>query len=145
VSSIAKHFDDNKQTLNIFVDGDDRENKADKDWFELRWDGPRIKQFGHEQWQIYVAVNVVVSTGMTNETYRHTDNIGFIQSLFIDPLIVYKYKDTDPVEQLGCLRLLQDGKNGETLRTNQLGQVEKTLRFQQATIEGHYQMDLLGD
>lgn len=144
-ASITNHFEINKGNLELFVDGDDRKLDKEIDWMELRWDGPRIKQFGKNQWQLYLAVNVIVSTVMTNDTYRHVNNVGFVESLFVDPLITYKYVDTDPLEQFGCLRLLQDGRNGETLRTNQLGQVEKTYRFQQATIEGHYQMDLLGE
>ena len=144
-ASVAKHFTEGAALKNLasYVDGDDRA-PLDKHFIEVRMDGPRITEHEKNNYNLYVLINVVVQSVMGKQTLTHFDNIGVVQTLFTPVIEVYKIGETDPPDLLGCLRIVQGGKNGETLRTNNLGQIDKTVRLQQATVEGHYHMDLVG-
>lgn len=136
-ASVVKNFEN--PDIPMTADGDDR-NPVEKDFIEVRMDGPRFYSDGRDKYRIWLAINVVVQSVMGKDTYNHERNIGHAQVLFKDNIPVYKYGDDN--ELLGCLRLIDNGINGEFLRTNNLGQIEKTYRLQQATIEGHYRMEL---
>jgi hypothetical protein len=155
-ASVIKNFTD-PDVIPVSADGDDRDAK-ERDSAEVRMDGPRFFEDGRDAngntvYRIWLAINVVVNSVMNRDTYNHERNIGTVQAMFLESIPVKMYGDPDangltygqngytPI-QLGCLRLQFDGFNGEVLRTNNLGQIEKTYRFQQATIEGHYRMEL---
>lgn len=140
-ASFSKHFADHftANNLHLFVEGDDRDTALREKFCEFRMDGPRIRPVGRRRWEIFVPVNILVQTSMNDtNVYQHQTNIGIAQSGFARTISIYKYGNgvDDDQSLLVCLSLMGDKNN--PLKTNNFGQVDTTVRLQQATVEGHY-------
>lgn len=157
-ASIAKHFDDNRQGIRLFVEGEDREIDEDHvgDIFELRIDGPDIKKFGTKyEWYLDFEVNLLVGSTMRELDNYHFDKLlGIGVSLFGLCIQIYRFgndkdvtgetfspsKDTGSL--LGDAVIKQDQSGRNWLEINPFGQIQTDTRIQQATIEGHYRVEL---
>lgn len=123
---------------NLLLDGMDRDD-LDKDplFGEFRLDGPRYNQQTNNYYRLWFAINIVVTSAIdpVDLTLKH-DLIGDIVNAFTLELAINKYGDgvDDDDSLLECATLDRDFP----IRVNQLGQIDKDLRIEQATIEGHY-------
>ena len=147
-ASICKHFDDCRGDYDLFIEGQFRDAGApDKDFLELRVDGPYITEINKNYYKLYVEVNVLIQSQMDNTNYhRIYDDMGKVASMFTT-VNLYKYGtgSEDTQEHFGCLLLLQDTQNRNRIQINNFGQVDPKTRLTQATVEGHYEITLQGD
>lgn len=137
LASAFTHFTD-LVGENLILDGSDRDG-LDKDplFAEFRLDGPRILQLAANYYRLWFAINIVVTSAIdpVDLTKKH-DLIGDIVNAFTLEMAINKYGTGGDDDQslLECATL----SNDFPVRVNQLGQIDKTLRIEQATIEGHY-------
>lgn len=133
----ATHFEAN--ALPHFVEGDDRPDPSPKDFVEIRMDGPRIwKQPG--RYRLYVPVNILIQSTMDDDdTHRIFRTAGVVVEGFADSIGIFKLGNgvEDDQSLSFCMSLMQDKLN--PLKVNHFGQIDATLRLQQATVEGHYE------
>jgi len=147
-ASICKHFDDSRGDLTLFIEGQYRNPGApDKDFLELRVDGPYITELNKNYYKLYLEVNVLVQSQMDDTNYHriHTD-VGNVTSIYTN-INLYKYGTgiDDTQEHFGCLNLLQDTQTRDRIQVNHFGQIDPKTRLMQATIEGHYEVHLQGE
>ena len=143
-ASTGKHFDSLKQTLNLYIEGQHRATREEKDFAELRVDGPHLTELSKGYWRFYSEINILVQSAMDDSDYhRIWRDIGIINSAFTN-FIVYKYGDgsDDDSSQLGCMRLMHDARRKEKTQTSYFGKIAPSVEIHQATIEGHYEMFL---
>lgn len=145
-ASATKWWDDHKGDLPIFFEGDDRDTADLQDYIEFRMDGPKFVEFTADSYEVRVQINILVASVMNSKTtHRFQQTMGLVQSMFSKTIPVFKYGDMpqdNPSELIGCLQIQMNGRNSEKLSVNQFGQIEKTFRMQQATIEAEYRMDI---
>lgn len=164
-ASVSKHFNTKIFTDNslfLFIEGMDRDSagatSADggkvistadlKDFAEFRSDGPQIQKQGPRDFEINIAVNILIKSTMDTDIHKIHKYVGIVESAFTDCLEVKRYGD--PAESaendgstLGYLQLRTDST--ERIRTNHFGQIREDLKVLQSTVEGHYRMFLRGD
>jgi hypothetical protein len=146
LTSIEKHFNDNRGTLTMFIEGQHRNTDTLQDFMELRTNGPHIIELSRNYFNVGIEVNVLLHSVMNDQdAHKLRDNIGLVVAIFTD-IIVYKYGDNavDDGTILTCLRLKQNprGIEGDRLTVSNFGQIKPSIKLQQATIEGHYETDL---
>lgn len=139
-ASINKHFLDNKGTLPMYLEGDERTLQDEAEFYELRIDGPFIIQPQKNEYFLDVEINVLVQVHMRHDKlYNIQTAIGPIVKAFTNAICVYKYGDTphDDDTLLSYLRL-----NADSVDINYFGIIKEDTRLIQATIEGHYRMEI---
>lgn len=157
-ASVAKHFDENRQGIKLFVEAEDRDIDEDHegDVFELRIDGPNIKRFGTTwEWFLDFEINLLVSSAMRENDLYHFDKLlGIANVIFVPCIPIYRYGDNkdafgttyDPVIDtgtlLGNLQLQQDSSGRDWIETHPFGQIRTDVKLQQATVEAHFRMEL---
>lgn len=147
-ASISKHFDDGKGSYDMYIEGQHRNTRVLKDFFELRIDGPNICEVSKNYYEIIMEVNCLVSSHMDDTDYHRIHRTtGYVAALYTD-IPVYKYGTGPDDDQsfLGCLVLINDifGRKGNRLVISNFGIVEPGSDLLQSTIEGHYRMCLNG-
>ena len=139
-ASITKHFVDHFDAAAkvSFVEGDKRNTALEKKFYEVRMDGPRSRQLSKGYWELFVPVNILIQTTMTNDTHLHRKQIGVAFSGFADTISILKLGNgpDDDGSFLTCFSL--EGNKADPVKINDFGQVDTTVRLQQATVEGHY-------
>ena len=146
LASVSDHFKINVQdvfSLKEFVEGQPRDTNKNKQWFEVRMDGPFCKEQQKNQWLLVMEINCLVSTSMDDfDFHTHRQNTGNVASGFESCINVYRYGDgpLDDQSLLGVLKL-RKGLEGRVVTTH-FGQIDPIVKMQQTTIEGHYEMDL---
>lgn len=144
-ASVSKHFDAEKNGLKLFIEGQHRDTREDKDFLEFRLDGPYITEVSHNYFRLYIEVNVLVQSTKDQTSYhRIHENVGIAAAAFWNGIKVFKYGDGvgDDDSYLGCLRLVTDARGKERIQISHFGQIEPKTRLLQATVEGHYEMFL---
>ena len=142
-ASVSKHFDDNKQGIPMYIEGQHRNTKDIKDFFELRMDGPQFTEISKNSWDIYVEINCLVQSAMDDTNYhRIHQNVGIVAAAFTN-IRIFKYGDGpgDDESLIGCLKLIQDKRKRHRLDIFHFGQIEVSTELVQATVEGHYKMN----
>ena len=123
----------------------DRQTKDLEEFAEIRIDGPKINQLSKDYWRLYIEINILIQTVMDDDDlHRLYRNIGDVNMAFQNCISVYKYGtgDDDDDSQLGCFKLVTDRFDRENIVTSNFGQIDKSVRLQQATVEAHYEMFL---
>lgn len=142
-ASICKYFEDNKGTLNLFIEGRDYDSVAEADKkVELRVDGPNIVEQSRGYFRFDVEINTICTIIRDDsDTYKIQRLTSFVSSLFKD-INVFRYggEPQDDESFVGCLILKQD--SSEKVEISYFGQVEPRTRVMQSAIEGHYKMTL---
>lgn len=144
-ASIAKWFEDHKGDMVMFHEGDDRTTDKIPEFVEVRMDGPRIKELSKNYFRLDVFVNALTQCAMNKDNvYAHEVLKGKVQAIFERCIPVMKYgngADDDRTVQLGTLTL-QYSRPLDQLKVADFGQIDEVVRLQQATVEGHYRMEL---
>lgn len=142
-ASCRKHFEDRRQSVHLFFEGDDRDTAELKEHAEFRINGPDIRHPSHNYFELDVAINILVKANMNSQ---NSDNdiviCGIIQAAFTEQIRVLKLGTGPDDDQslLGCL-LLRHDKEGE-VTLNHFGQIDEDSRITQATIQAGYRMAL---
>ncbi len=136
-----------------FFEGTDKDNNP-REGVEFRLDGPRATKIGTKAdgWDVWCALNLLVSITMDHppgtpagrDFHRKYKITGIIRDALDTDIPVYRYGDNVGIDNgtlVGCLRPIHDKFN--RIQVNHFGQIEKSLRLEQATVECHYHMELL--
>ena len=144
-ASLNKHFDARKQTLPLFIEGMHRETRSEKDFLELRRDGPYLTELSKGVWKVYMEVNVLIQSAMDDTNmYRIDKSVGIVVAA-CTAIPVYKYGDDPLVDDgslLGCLKVVSDARGKERIQVNHFGKINPSTPLIQASVEVHYSMRL---
>lgn len=137
-ASLTKWFDDHRDGVDLYVEGDDANTAALSDYIEFRMNGPVIEEHSKGWWCLDALVNILI-VAKRNDRSTHTLQIivGKVTAAFTTNIPVYKFgdgPDDDREVLLGCLTLV------DTIEVTQLGQVSPDIKEQQAMVQGHYRM-----
>ena len=144
IASIQNYFNVNRQGITLFVEGTPRDTREEKDFMELRIDGPHYTELSKDYWLLKLDVNILFqSTQDEHDFHRIHKNMGKILTIFTD-IPIYKYGDgvDDDDSLLGCLQLIQDAQGREPILAPLLGQIKPEVPIMQGMIEGHFKMNL---
>ena len=139
-ASVSKHFYDRRQGLDFFIEGQHRATRGEKDFLELRMDGPQITEISKNCYTLYGEVNILITSIMDNTNYHriHT-HAGIVAAAFtMIPLIKYGTGTDDDGTQWGCWNLIQNPFKRQRVDIFHFGQVDVRSEVVQATVEGHY-------
>jgi len=144
-ATISRHFTDAAQLagLPLFIEGQHRATRDFKDFFELRLDGPLMREISKDCWLLQIEVNILVQSIMDEKNYhRLHQNVGTLTAAFEKSINVWRYGNNpqDDKSFVGCLQLLQDSEHRDYLEVNHFGQIDIKTKLIQATVEGHYKM-----
>lgn len=144
-ASINKHFEDNKGPLPLYFEGDERTLQDEAEFYELRITGPMLLQYQRGEFFADVQINVLVQAHPDDrDLYTIQNAIGYAARAFTNTICVYKFGNDhefdETTELLGTLHLQRDVE--EEVAINYFGIIKEDTRLTQATIEGHYRMEL---
>ena len=145
-ASVGNHFVNHfaAESIPLFIEGQHRDTNTEKDFGELRIDGPTLTEVSKDCWLFRVEVNMLLTSVMDDSNYhRIQQTVGIAQAGYTR-MNVYKYGNGPDDDQsfLGCLKLLQGRSGRNFLEANQYGQIDIKTQILQATVEGHYTMML---
>jgi len=144
VASLNKHFDAAKGAYPLYIEGSERDTDHLRDFGELRFDGPFIRNPCKGLYYLDIEVNVLVQSQMDpTNLYAGVVAVGVFSAAFAHIIKVYKFGtgEDDDDTLLGCLRL-RDDRTHNTIDISQFGIIRQDVRLTQYTIEGHYRMEL---
>ncbi len=143
-ASLCKHFDDNRQTVKLFIEGADNDLSAETDYFEFRMNGPLIREMSKDFWKFEVVVNILIIHKFDNKSIHTLHNlVGIASAAFQNCIPVFKYgvgPDDNRLAQLGSFVLDTQGQNG--VEANHFGQVGSDTKEMQSSVEAAYCMHL---
>lgn len=141
IASVSKHFEDRRQGLSMFIEGQIRDTRSLKDFMELRIDGPNLTELSKGFWQAYIEINVLVQAAQDDADYhRIYKNVGIVTVAFTNTIQIFRFGDgvDDDDSLVGCVNLLGDKESRERIQTSHFGQVEPETGIFQSSVEGHY-------
>jgi len=146
--SFLKHFKSKMDAANLafFAEGMQGRDKTTK-WVEFRLDGPYLTQLNDTTtWRVYLEVNILVGcTMLANDILPIHRAVGAVRAAFTD-VTIFKLGTLagvdDPGRVIDCMSLVQEYKGANQLRVNHFGQVGPDKSLVQATVEGHYEVNL---
>ena len=144
-ASVGKHFEDRKQNLFLNIEGQHRTTNTQKDWAELRIDGPYLTEISRNLWHFDIEVNtLVLSTIDDRDAYRYLKNVGIMLKAFTRTIDVFRYGTDieDDGSYVGCLVLKQEYR--DKLVVSHFGLTAPDTKIRQSQIEGHYRMEYNG-
>lgn len=143
-ASVSKHFDDRRQGLPLYIEGQHRNTREETDYLELRMDGPTLREVSKGCWKLRIEINILVSSAYDEEDYHRIHrNAGIVQAAFENAIDVYRFGTgvDDDQTYVGCYKLLEDRR--DALELNHFGRIDIDTPIVQATVEGHYVMTLM--
>lgn len=145
VRAIFKHFDAVRNGLLLHFRPDREEDIDTKtDRIELRVDGPYTRYF--KSYTIHdVEVSLLFTVHLTDKklytinTMIDTMRLGFVD---VNGLRINIPVLDDNSVLIGCLKLTPIVSGDRELKESHFGQIEGKTRVQQASLEGHYRMEI---
>lgn len=143
-ASLSKHFQDNRQGIDFFVEGEDQKLENSENYIEFRMNGPIFNEVSKNFWKIEVVVNILV-VSKQNAVDIHTihRNVGIVAEAFKTCIPIKKYGDSiddSPTQVLGfMIRKIADKKD---VNISHIGQVSADVKEMQSMVEAYYCMYL---
>ncbi len=144
-ASIKEYFKRNHSGSPIYFEGEDDRKSDESFWMEVRIDGPSLIPLGtRNEYMGVVEINIMISCKKDEKyVHRFQDVIGLALKLLSAKCISIKKignsaLSIDDGTNFSFLQLLDD----EPMPVNNFGQVDTTLRLQQASVEAHYKMQI---
>ena len=145
VASVSQHFEDRRQGIFMFIEGQLRRTSDLKDFIELRIDGPHYTELSKGFWRVYIEINVLIQSAQDKiDRYRIYKSAGVVASAFEQTISIFKFGDEvgDDDSLVGCLKLLGDKEARERVQISHFGQIEPETGIFQSTVEAHYVVEL---
>jgi hypothetical protein len=147
-ASVTKHFDGNLNAYEIFYEGQKRSaENFQTDLIEVRMDGPYYLQLSKTEYNAKIEINLLAQAAIDEKDFHKIHRmVGVVATGFAPGIQVFKYGNgvVDDDSLIGCLDLIQDRQNREFLVINHFGQLDPEKQIMQATVEGHYEIQLTG-
>ena len=139
LASVSRHFNNAVDAdLSMFVEGEIRDTRKKKSFFELRVDGPDVKKLSGIT-SFDFTVNILIQVAMDKSDFHHIQRVtGTILELFRNAITIYDNEDDSVI---GCAGLVSDYK-GRDVRIFQYGQIDPTIHIQQTAVAGTYKITL---
>lgn len=145
LASISQHFKvevADKLSLFMYVEGQHRDTNEQRQWFELRMDGPFAKETSRDYWKIKIEVNCLISTSASDRDYhQHRQNVGDTFSGFHSCISIFKYGNGPDDDQSKLGEAVLRSPNSSIV-TSHFGRINPGTQLEQTTIEAHYVMEL---
>jgi len=146
VSSVNNYFNTNCGTLPMYIEDQPKERNTQKDYYELRIDGPYTYDQQGGKYDLVFEINALISSVKDDTSmYRIRQNTGLIESLCVS-IPCYRYGSDPLIDDgtfLGCLELLPKTRRGpERIKTSYFGQIRVDVQIIQASVEAHYHIEL---
>lgn len=141
-ASITQHFG-TVTGYKTFVEGEPRETWEEKDFIEIRVDGPYFVKLDSITWEAMIETNILVQSAIDfKNLHRIHTMVGVVASAFDPAPQIFKYGSNvgDDQSLLGCLELLQNKQDRQILAISHFGQLAPDKLLQQATVEGHFKI-----
>jgi hypothetical protein len=143
-ASVTQHFAVST-SYKTFVEGEPRMTWAEKDFIEIRMDGPYFTMLDSSTWEAMIEVNILLQSVIDLENLHKIHTMaGIVASAFSTGLQIFKYGSgpLDDQSLLACAELLQDKRNKQILAISHFGQIAPDKPLQQASVEGHFKIQL---
>lgn len=145
-ASISKHFNTLlTPSFPLFIENQHRDTDEKPNFFELRVDGPRLREVSKDCWKLRVEINILCQSVMNDVDYHIIDDmVGLAQSAFINSIPVCRFgnRPGDDDSFLGCYVIQQSKESIDFIEGNRLGQIDIRTKLLQSMVEAHYVMDL---
>lgn len=145
IASVSQHFEDKREGIPMYIEGQIRQTSDLKDFFELRVDGPYYTELSKGFWRVYTEINVLIQSAQDKEDrFRIYKTAGVIAAAFEQVISIFKYGDEvgDDDSLVACLKLLGDKGARERIQISHFGQVAPATGISQSTVEAHYATEL---
>ena len=142
-ASVTNHF--SATGYKTFVEGEPRDTWEEKDFIEVRMDGPYFLQFDSSTWEAIIEVYILIQSAMDfSNLHKIHSMCGIVASAFTSSIQVFKYgiETYDDQSLIGCLQLIQDKRDRQLLTISHFGQLAPDKLLQQAAVEGHFKITL---
>jgi len=143
IGSVNKHFMDLRDGYELYLEGDERTLSEEAEFAELRMDGPFILIPQKGLYYLDVEVNILLQAHPApRELYNIHRIIGIFSRAFTNTIPIYAYGD-EPIDNgalIECLHLQRSLR--ESVNINNYGIIKEDTRLMQATIEGHYRLEI---
>lgn len=148
-SSVGKHFKAIATSLNfpMMFDGVDEREQATmraSHHFELRVQGPTVREWDEDNYTLRIGVNLMITElmGDSANVYTVLDRAGSLQVSMQEPIALFKLGSgvDDDQSQFGCLTLTS-GKD-DAVQFYDFGQVGEAERVRQLMLDATYYVDL---
>jgi|SRR5215831_6900653 len=143
-ASISKHFDDNRNGIPLFIEGQTRNQETPTDSAELRMNGPYVNNPSHSLYFVIVDVNILIKCiNDDSDAHKQWRMIGIFLEAFPPNFQIFKYGDgpeDNPNEMVGCLILQRD--RGDEIIVNNFGEINPGTKITESTINGVYRMQM---
>jgi|6_EtaG_2_1085325.scaffolds.fasta_scaffold89534_2 hypothetical protein len=145
-ASLVKHFYNAlKDIEHVHVEGQERRTKDKQKWFELRIDGPFIREVTKSRFRINTEVNILVVNLQDNSNpsiYGMDELTGQAASKFVSCVEIFRYGDVaddaaNDGSRIGELQLRP--QNDEEIDVTFFGKLRPDTPVEQASVESHYQ------
>jgi len=141
-ASINQHFETNRGTLNMFVEGQERRlTNTQTSYIELRQDGTGWQEMSRDNWKGRVEVNVLVASVINTDLYLPNRMVGQVTAILQRCIPVFRYGTgvQDDGTQVGELILMtEDRDRGH--RIHKYGQIEQAIALMQSSVEASYKI-----
>jgi hypothetical protein len=140
-ASLTIHFEDARQTLPFFVEGQTRPTGV-TDFAEYRQDGPFFNEININNFYVDVLASIMIQIVPDKDTHKLDRLVGIFLPAFEKAICMYRHGNGpgDDGEQFGTLRLSTNA--GERIRVDKFGQTQSATKVAQASIEARYRMIL---
>lgn len=142
-ASITTFFDSKKGNFPLYVEGSDKlGRREEKDYGELRLNGPFATELSMNFWELLFDVNVIISSMKdSTDIHRIYRSIGTVTQMFEKQIQIFRLGNGPRDDQsfLECALLEMEGRSGGVL-INHFGQFDPSLPVLQASLEGTYKL-----
>lgn len=145
IASVSRHFEDRRQGIPMFIEGQIRQTRELEDFIEIRIDGPNYTELSKSFWRVYIEINVLIqSVQDKKDRFRIYKSTGVVASAFENVISIFKFGDEagDDDSLVGCLKLQGDRSARERVQISHFGQIEPQTGIFQSTVEAHYVAEL---
>lgn len=140
LASVAKHFNDRKGTLFMYLEGQKRNTNMLQDYFELRMNGPDRRTIAKNYYGFDITINVLVQSLYNDkDAYRYIKTCGLVGKMFETSIKVYKFGDEvgdDRTVLVDCL-----SKQG-MVEINHFGRQAPAIDVNTSEVQCRYSMEL---
>jgi len=145
-ASLVKHFYNALKTVaHVHIEGQERKTSGRQKWYELRIDGPLVREVTKSRFRINTEVNILVVNlhdGSNPSIYGIDELNGQVVSKFVSCIEIFRFGDpaddaANDDSRIGELQLRP--QNDEEVETTFFGKLRPDSPVEQASIEGHYQ------
>lgn len=141
-ASFSKWFQDLRQGVDFFVEGEDRDTDNLQNYFEFRMNGPVSTEISKNYWKLEAVVNIlVVSKQDLRSIHTIHTNVGIAAAAFTKCLPMKRYGNTgiwDDQETFGVMQLTT--YEGEAIKITHIGQINPEVKAMQSMVQGYYCM-----